>query len=145
MCISVCFYENLSFYTLEFDIAVLFSFRRECWFLVWWQSERECESELPQVKVFFFFPSGYEIWISFEKFGWIGFYLGIWVALSFDFIFWFVLVSQFTKNFWEYLDSINFVFDFVLVLGYLQLALDNQGLEAKSPRTVERESVSHRV
>ena len=32
------------------------------------------------------------------------------------------------------------MFDFGLVLGYLQLALDNQGLEAKSPRTVERES-----
>ena len=59
--------------------------------------------------------------------------------------FWFDLVSQNTKNFWEYLDSINFVFDFGLVLGYLQLALDNQGLEAKSPRTVERELVSHKV
>ena len=65
--------------------------------------------------------------------------------LSFDLIFWFVLVSQYTKKFWEYLDSIIFVFDFGLVLGYLQLALDNQGLEAKSPRTEERESVSHRV
>ena len=43
------------------------------------------------------------------------------------------------------MDSINFVFDFGLVLGYLQLALDNQGLEAKSLRTVERELVSHRV
>ena len=94
---------------------------------------------------FFLLRSGCEIWISFEEFGWIDFYLGIWVALGFDFIFWFVLVSQFTKNFWEYLDSINFVFDFVLVLGYLQLALDNQGLEAKSPRTVERELVSHRM
>ena len=37
------------------------------------------------------------------------------------------------------------MFDFVLVLAYLQLALDNRGLDAKSPRTVERESVSHRV
>ena len=43
------------------------------------------------------------------------------------------------------MDSINFVFDFGLVLAYLQLALDNQGLDAKSPKTVERESVSHRV
>ena len=43
------------------------------------------------------------------------------------------------------MDSIIFVFDFGLVLGYLQLALDNQGLEAKSPRTEERESISHRV
>ena len=33
--------------------------------------------------------------------------------------FWFDLVSQYTKNFWEYLDSINFVFDFGLILGYL--------------------------
>ena len=32
----------------------------------------------------------------------------------------FDLVSQNTKNFWEYLDSINFVFDFGLVLEYLQ-------------------------
>ena len=56
-----------------------------------------------------------------------------------------LVMSQYTKNFWEYLNSINFVFDFGLVLGYFQLALDNQGLEAKSPRTVERESVSHRV
>ena len=31
----------------------------------------------------------------------------------------FDLVSQNTKNFWEYLDSINFVFDFGLILGYL--------------------------
>ena len=37
------------------------------------------------------------------------------------------------------------MFDFGLVLAYLQLALDNQGLDAKSPKTVERESVSHRV
>ena len=37
------------------------------------------------------------------------------------------------------------MFDFGLALAYLQFALDNQGLEAKSPRMVERESVSHRV
>ena len=56
-----------------------------------------------------------------------------------------LVMSQYTKNFWEYLNSINFVFDFGLVLGYLQLTLDNQGLEANNPRTVERESVSHKV
>ena len=46
-------------------------------------------------------------------------FLGIWVTLGFDLIFWFDLVSQYTKNFWESLDSINFVFDFGLILGYL--------------------------
>ena len=50
---------------------------------------RERERELPLVIFFFsfFLRSGYEMRIGFEKFGWIDLYLGIWVTLGFDLIF----------------------------------------------------------
>ena len=51
---------------------------------------RERERERTTTGIFFFsyfLRFGYEMRIGFKKFGWIDLYLGIWVTLGFDLIF----------------------------------------------------------
>ena len=63
---------------------------------MWYRDEKETDIERTTTGKFFFLifnfyflrsGYGFKIWIGFEKFGWIDFYLGIWVTLGFDLIF----------------------------------------------------------